>query len=286
MSDERSENIRRDWWEISKSVSLVAITAVICFKALATPFSVAIDAATLVSLLLALFAMWLSALFYFKATETSNTFYDNTYKFTRDIAQLLAKMESGFGERLRNLDEGYASMRNYFQSGTKVSTPQQIEKTKQKLDEEKEDLRRTIEARNKIVRDLLERSQLQVGEKEQIAAQLKEKENELQAAQLEISKLNRRILLDKVRTKVAPSESELPEDEAMNSFARTHVVDKIGRDKIRMMSPIGIRRRASVMIKNLPNRFVQDLREHGFYDEVLTPDGITYIRALASRDAA
>jgi hypothetical protein len=77
-------------------------------------------------------------------------------------------MESGFGERLRNLDEGYSSMRSYFQTGGKTGSPEELERTKQKLDEEKEDLRKTVEARNKIVRDLLERSQLQAGEKEQM----------------------------------------------------------------------------------------------------------------------
>lgn len=286
MSSDQSEKSKRDWWSISKSASLAAITIVICVKTLITPFSIAIDAATLISLLLALFAMWLSALFYFKATETSNTFYDNTYKFTRDIAQLLAKMESGFGERLRNLDEGYASMRGYFQSGTKANTPEQIEKTKQKLDEEKEDLRKTVEARNTIVRDLLERSQLQAGEKEEIAEQLREKESELQSAQLEITKLNRKMFMDKVRSKVSSPFSEVPDDEAMNGFARIQVVDKIGKGNILRLSSSSIRRRADELIKNLPERFIEDLRKHGLYRDTLTAEGVAYIRELASRGAA
>lgn len=286
MSTEDSQKPKRDWWSVSKSASLAAFTIVICAKTLITPFSVDLDAATLISILLALFAIWLSALFYFKATETSNTFYDNTYKFTRDIAQLLAKIESGFGERLRNLDEGYASMRSYFQTGSRSNKPEDLEKTKQKLDDEKEDLRRTVEARNDIVRNLLERSQLQAGEKEKITEQLKEKERQLESAQQEISKLNRKILIDRVRSKVSPSPSELPDNEAMNSFAKTQVVDKIGADFILKLPPGSIRRRFEDLIDDLPKRFISDLREHGLYKDMLTLDGVTYLRNLASQNSA
>ncbi len=36
----------------------------------------------LLAMLLAMFAIALSVLFYFKATETANVFYNNTYRFT------------------------------------------------------------------------------------------------------------------------------------------------------------------------------------------------------------
>lgn len=286
MGIETSRKPKRDWWSISKSASLAGFTIVICAKTLITPFSVELDAATLISILLALFAIWLSALFYFKATETSNTFYDNTYKFTRDIAQLLAKMESGFGERLRNLDEGYASMRDYFQTGPRSSKHEDLQKTKQKLDEEKGDFRKTIEERNQIVRDLLERSQLQAGEKEAITEQLKEKERELESAQQEISRLNRRVLMDRVRSKVSSSSFELPDDEAMNRFAKTHVVDKLGAEFVRKMSPNRIREQFDHLADGLPKRFISDLREHGLYKNTLTLDGVSYLRTLARKDAA
>ncbi len=56
--------------------------------------------------ILALFSVGLSVAFYFKANETSNQFYDNTYKFTNNMSELLGRIDSGFGERLRHLDEG------------------------------------------------------------------------------------------------------------------------------------------------------------------------------------
>lgn len=103
MSDESNHN-KNGLWDWVKAISTLVTVGIIAYKIYLTPIELTVDFPTLLSLLLALFSVGLAALFYFKATETSNTFYDNTYNFTKDIAQLLVKMESGFGERLRNLE--------------------------------------------------------------------------------------------------------------------------------------------------------------------------------------
>lgn len=162
-------------WEIVKAICTLAATAVLSFKVYQTPVALTIDFPTFLSLLLALFSVALAALFYFKATDTSNTFYDNTYKFTRDIAQLLAKMESGFGERLRNLDEVYSSMRTSLEGRSPAGASEVVEMTKRKLEEEKEEVHKVVEQRNRIVRDLIERSQLQESEKEEIISAKEER---------------------------------------------------------------------------------------------------------------
>jgi hypothetical protein len=59
------------------------------------------------STVLAIFAIVLSVMFYFKSTDQSNQFYNSTFSFTKDISVLLAKIESGFGERLKNIEEEY-----------------------------------------------------------------------------------------------------------------------------------------------------------------------------------
>lgn len=66
--------------------------------------------AFLLAFLLALCCVWLSMSFYLKAGDTSNRFYDNTCKFTKDISEILGRIDEGFGERLRHLDEGYAGI--------------------------------------------------------------------------------------------------------------------------------------------------------------------------------
>ena len=100
------------WWV--KSIALLAVTGVFCYKVIQTPINMQFDFPSFLALLLALFSVGLAAMFYFKATDSSNAFYDNTYKYTRDIAELLVRIESGFGEKLRHLDEAYTGMQDRF----------------------------------------------------------------------------------------------------------------------------------------------------------------------------
>lgn len=151
-------------WDWVKAICAVILTAVVAHKIYTTPRTITVDFPTLLSLLLALFSVGLSALFYFKATDTSNAFYDNTYKFTKDIAELLVKIESGFGERLRHLDEGYSSMRNYFQ-GAATRPPADVEQTKEKLETEQQEIEKVRAERDRIIQQLIERSHLQQAEK-------------------------------------------------------------------------------------------------------------------------
>ncbi|MGB3962225.1 MAG: hypothetical protein WBK95_08325, partial [Sulfurimonas sp.] len=159
-------------WEWVKAISTLSIVGVLSYKVYTTPINLTVDFPTLLSLLLALFSVALASLFYFKATETSNTFYDNTYNFTKDIAQLLVKIESGFGERLRNLDEGYTSMRDYLQH-FQENPKDNVEKTKQKIETEKGEVEKVVQERNEIIQKLLERSTLQEEEKSKVLEELK-----------------------------------------------------------------------------------------------------------------
>ena len=99
------------WWVWS--TILISFSGVICYKIIISEFNFQFDFPTFLSLFLSLFSVGLAALFYFKATDTSNSFYDNTYKFTQEIAGLLVKIESGFGEKLSHLDDAYKGMRDY-----------------------------------------------------------------------------------------------------------------------------------------------------------------------------
>ena len=87
-------------WEWVKAICVVILTAIVAYKICVAPTIINIDFPTLLSLLLALFSVGLSALFYFKATDTSNTFYDNTsssQKILRSFwSKLRAALENGY----------------------------------------------------------------------------------------------------------------------------------------------------------------------------------------------
>jgi hypothetical protein len=273
------EKVSAGLWDWVKAISTVILVGVCEYKIYSTPTTLTVDFPTLLSLLLALFSVGLAALFYFKATETSNAFYDNTYKFTKDIAELLVKIESGFGERLRNLDEGYSSMRTYLQN---IPTKQgdAVEKTKQKLETEQQEIEKVLAERNAIVQQLVERSHLEQEEKEKVLAKLKTKEDELIEAQREVSKLNKRLFMERMDKK---RDRNIREDSGMDRFTRSHVIEKIGRGKIIEGSPTSIRRDFDELTNNLPHQYLDDLEKHDYFDNGLTPSGMRYLREMALR---
>lgn len=272
---------RAGLWVWVKAICTLVLVGVFSYKVYSTPTTLNIDFPTLLSLLLALFSVGLSALFYFKATETSNAFYDNTYKFTRDIAQLLVKIESGFGERLRNLDEGYSSMRTYLQ-GIPGKQDDAVEKTKQKLETEQQEIEKVSSERNEIVLHLIERSHLEQEEKEKVLTQLKSKEQELVEAQREVTKLNKRLFMERMNKKRQPALPEI--EKRLTGYTQSQVVRKIGRERIIDASPTSIRRRFDEMINDLPSLYIADLERLGYFDNGLTPSGLRFLREAAIKE--
>jgi len=269
-------------WEWVKAISTLVLVGVVAYKIYITPTSLTVDFPTLLSLLLALFSVALSALFYFKATETSNTFYDNTYKFTKDIAELLVKIESGFGERLRNLDEGYSSMRNYFQNIPSKSSDD-VEKTKKELETEKQEVKKVVVERNEIIQRLVEQSQLQEEEKQRVLAELKAKEEELSQSQHEVNKLNKRLFMERI-AKRSDRERSLDLESGLASFTFDRVIREIGIEKVLGATPSILRRKFEILVADLPRVYIDDLKRHGLFDDGrLTMTGVRFLQEIAAR---
>lgn len=275
-------------WDIVKAICTVIAVAVFSVKLFMIPTSLTIDFPVLLSLLLALFSVGLAALFYFKATDSSNRFYDNTHKFTRDISQLLSKMESGFGERLRNLDEGYTSMRGYFQVERQVAASsdnteaKDFEIAKSKLEEENREYKRTVNERSIIIDELIEKSQLDQAAKEEISTRLKAKESEIVEMQNEMKKLNRAVTLARFQSQKAGDEKHTGHKQGMDRYAKKVIVNKIGADVIRFLSTRDIKQEFESLEHDLNNAFVADLQLFGYLENrTLTSKGVDYIRELA-----
>lgn len=264
-------------WDWVKAICTLLLVGVVSYKIYVTPMNLTVDFPTLLSLLLALFSVALAALFYFKATDTSNTFYDNTYNFTKDIAQLLVKIESGFGERLRHLDEGYSSMRDYMQKlpssdGSAV---------KQKIEVEKEEIKKVAEERNKMIRELVDRSQLHGSQKQEFLDKLKEKESELEAAQMEIAKMKRRMAIERMKSRRIFESDE--SDSGLVDYTKERVIPKM--DPSQFSRPSRYIMRAFDEIKNeLPDGYLEDLEQRGYLDPDgdLSRSGVRFLRGLES----
>jgi hypothetical protein len=152
----------------------------------------------LLALLLSLFSVWLSVSFYFKAGDTSNQFYDNSYKFTKEMSEILGRIEAGFGERLRHLDEGYSGIRDRFDR-----LPDYGNATSAEVTREEAEIKKREDEQRSLLENLAVRAKLAEGEKQEIFAKLAEKNEELEQARLELRHLRQRT------EDLSPSDREL-----------------------------------------------------------------------------
>lgn len=169
-----------------RDLLLVALLAVVALKLLNA--DVKIDLASFsfndfLALVLALFSVALSVAFYFKANEASNQFYDNTYKFTKDMSEILGRIEAGFGERLRHLDEGYSGMRDRLDRlPYNGATPSDVKAEEEEIKQKEAEQRAVLE-------DLAERAKLAEHEKQALFANLEQKNEELEQARMELRRM-------------------------------------------------------------------------------------------------
>ena len=94
-------------WLVIGSASIVIVGTMYAFIF----GDIKVSISSLISILLAFFSIYLSSLFYFKATDQSNEFYDRTYKYTKDIHVLLSQMEGKFNKSLEVLEKGNETIR-------------------------------------------------------------------------------------------------------------------------------------------------------------------------------
>lgn len=266
----------------AKAFAVVAATGVFGYKIIVTPFILTVDFPTLLSLLLAIFSVFLSALFYFKATETSNTFYDNTYKFTQDIASLLVKIESGFGEKLRHLDEGYTSMRDRMD---KLPGKYEIEETKTEIKKEEEDFKKKLADKDRLIDELAHKAHLKDNEREQFKDELNKRIAELSEAQSEISFLRERMERTERRQ---PIPHNIDIDDGMKHFILSAVFKELS-PKLFLSAPTSlILKRFNASIDSFPDGFIEDLRRYEMINDnkEITRKGISIFRRLAERSGA
>ena len=158
---------------------VIVFTLVLGYKISTIPFDLTkFDFSSLLSLILALFAIALSAAFYWKGTDQSNKFYHDSYMFTKDVSQILGRIEAGFGERLRHLDEGYTGLTRYVLRGDNET---EIEKDKERVEEKEK-------ARDKLIEELVNKAELKEKEKKEILERFRRTEAELESAKAALNK--------------------------------------------------------------------------------------------------
>lgn len=122
-STESTVKNRNSW---TFTISALAVVITICFLFLTG--KVEIDSATLLSLILAFFSIFLAAQFYFKATDQSNKFYDRSFSHTKNIAESLAGMNAEVTTSLKSIAEHNSEFRNKLDGLSLTLSAKQLEK--------------------------------------------------------------------------------------------------------------------------------------------------------------
>lgn len=141
------------------SIAVLIFLTFLCFSFYHNHFTIE----SLLSIALAFFSIFISIIFYFKAEETSNQFYDKSYTFMKDMSVTLGKIEERFGEQLKTINEKITDLNN--QKKEISHEIQSIEDDKDKFinellekatinEEEKKKYQENIDEKNKQIRNL------------------------------------------------------------------------------------------------------------------------------------
>lgn len=223
----------------------------------------------LLSMLLAFFATALSAAFYFKANESSNVFYNNTYKFTKDVSEILGRIEAGFGERLKHIDESYVGLSNKIDKFD-------VGKAREEQRKEEEHIKDQEVKRDELVLSLMERAKIAGEEKAELLDKLHS-----YTAELERSREELRLLQEKIE-----------KHETLNVAKRGSIFKRYFDEKIKSKfegegenyTILEVAYVVKEMLRSgqLDSRDRRYMVTNGLIDRnlELTPDGVNYLRKL------
>lgn len=241
----------------------------------------------LLALILALFAMAMSIIFYFKSTDSSNQFYNNVYTFTQKTSELLGRIEERFGERLKHLDEGYDKIQSRIENMNKASTEieKEYKETEDAKQKEEETIKEKEKAFNQMVEEFAKRAKLQDEEKENFIKKVSQLTNEINDAQLrvkEISEDRDHLKNELIRIKQAKNEEY--------KDIKLDVIDRIMKHpELRLlirrygsMSTELIKRRSRMFFINQPNAEIELLKNIGIVNDnfELTKVGLDFLKKM------
>lgn len=242
LSVDEKIKLRYSWLKIIVVISLLVLGFI---KFLEVDFSTMFSQSSLndiLSLVLAIFSICLSVAFYFKSCDTSNQFYDNTYKFTKDISLILARMETGFTEKLGHIEE-YTSPKN-----NQKNEKENIEKQDKELSDKQ--LKIDDEITNLLKDKIKDKNQI-----EELKAKLMKQTQEYN--QLE----NEKKILNEELSKLKSSPNlEITNQLFSYMFNMIRRNNRLTKDDLRITSLTELRIFANDIIENSGEQFIDDAK--------------------------
>lgn len=142
----------------------------------------------LLSMFLAVSAIALSAAFYFKADESARSFYNNTYQFTKDVSESLGRIDAGFGERLKSIDQSYVGISDKLDRFTDPAYMASKAKAAKEVEDKEAEIQEQEARRDDVLQELMRRADMADAEKKQTLEMLTEMSEELARSKAELEK--------------------------------------------------------------------------------------------------
>jgi len=192
MTTEEKIKIRNNWLKIG---IITLLTVAITYKIVVTDFNLSeFSFSEILSLVLSLFAIGISVSFYYETTKTSNRFYDNTYKFTKDISENLGRIEERFSEQLKGIKEGSQMLRERVEKYYSFDPNNEIDE--QKLKELNTRLEQQQKEQEKLINNLATKYQIAENDKNQFIGEIESKKSEIDKLKRKLDILQKNSKLD------------------------------------------------------------------------------------------
>ncbi|WP_218699272.1 hypothetical protein [Acinetobacter harbinensis] len=146
----------------------------------------ALTASEIISILLAFFAILLSAAFYYMSTQQSNLFYHNVHQFTKDTSEILGRLDEQvkhIGGRQTELKDTFE--KNYAYNNQNGVTQKKEEKINEELEKKDADLKEKERNINQKIDSLIEKIESE-DEKEKLKIELERERNEIKKLKSEM----------------------------------------------------------------------------------------------------
>lgn len=242
---------------------IVVPLSTLCYKFATASIKIEFDFSDFLSLILALFSIWLSAEFYFKAAETSNSFYDRVLDFTKESSVIMGRIESGLGERINNVVTRLDRM-----------SPQVIEEKKEELELTNVEIEKIKQEKDLIIKDLMGRLQMETEEKEELISKLTNLEEQLVSSTIKQSI---------IQNQLSNEEFRLSRKDRMLLGAIAH---KIGLTVILTGETQELCERFKEVVRNLSNDELANLERIGIMNHHtdLTAIGLDLLKQYVNRN--
>ena len=188
------------------------------------------------------------------------------------MSEILGRIESGFGEKLKHIDEGYTGLREKFDK-----MPFDIKQAKEEERKEEKHSKEQENERNQIILSLIEKAKVADGEKDELLKQLENSSKELERSKFELRRLQRRI--NRVESNIEDV------DESFIDYLARRVEGRLGSKYTDAPARVLNRRFQEMMAENiLDGNDLEFMEQHSLVDDGdLTAKGARVFRRAVEK---